>query len=231
MSKITIKYVGFTAVDAYPRNPADSMEIARYFAPNNSYVDSAAYVNGYTTADGEVDPEKLARSIYATNVEGLGFLNGLLPMANTTTRAAIWELAIKVAVDAKIAGEANTGVTFDIGSDYQEEFYWRQMAQAMIGAKFDTKFVAADNSPIMITGVPNEYGEDEKFTITWKNYDGSTLGTSVVYVNVTPSYTGETPVKPEDEENTYTFSGWDPELAPAVADATYTAQFTATPKE
>ena len=69
------------------------------------------------------------------------------------------------------------------------------------------------------------------YTITWKNYDGATLKTDTgVYEGTTPSYTGETPTKPEDETNTYTFSGWSPEVAAASADKTYTAQFNAVPK-
>ena len=136
------------------------MEIARFFAPENSYVDSESYINGYTTASGAVDTDHKARSIYATNVDGLGFLPGLLPMNSTTTRAAIWDLAIKVAKDAEAAGETNEGITFDIGSDYLEEFYWRQVAQFMIAAEFVTTFAADEDSPIMITGLPDTYGTD-----------------------------------------------------------------------
>ena len=45
-----------------------------------------------------------------------------------------------------------------------------------------------------------------------------------------PSYTGITPVRPEDDTNTYEFSGWSPEIVVATADADYTAVFEATPK-
>ena len=68
------------------------------------------------------------------------------------------------------------------------------------------------------------------YTVTWLNYDNSELGTSTVQYGATPTYNGETPEKAEDETNTYTFAGWSPEVTAVTGDATYTAQFTATPK-
>ena len=46
-----------------------------------------------------------------------------------------------------------------------------------------------------------------KYTITWKNYDGETLTTTNVDYNATPAYDG-TPVKPSTETTVYTFQGW-----------------------
>ncbi len=68
------------------------------------------------------------------------------------------------------------------------------------------------------------------YTVTWLNYDNSELGTKTVQYGATPSYDGETPTKPEDENNTYTFAGWSPEITAVTGNATYTAQFTAVPK-
>ena len=68
------------------------------------------------------------------------------------------------------------------------------------------------------------------YTVTWLNYDNSELGTTTVQYGATPSYDGETPTKPEDANNTYTFSGWTPAVAPVTGDVTYTAQFDETPK-
>lgn len=65
------------------------------------------------------------------------------------------------------------------------------------------------------------------YTVTWKNYDGEELkkDTEVEYGTM-PSYDGETPVKPEDTQFTYEFSGWTPKLSKVTKDITYTAQFT-----
>ena len=69
-----------------------------------------------------------------------------------------------------------------------------------------------------------------KYTVTWKNADGTTLKTDSVEEGVTPAYKGETPVKADDDDYSYVFSGWDPEIVPVTQDEIYTAQFTATGK-
>lgn len=64
-------------------------------------------------------------------------------------------------------------------------------------------------------------------TIIWKNYDGSVLETDTnVPFGSMPSYDGRTPTKNSDEQFSYTFDKWTPEIALAVCDATYTATFT-----
>ena len=69
-----------------------------------------------------------------------------------------------------------------------------------------------------------------KYTITWKNWDGTVLQTASVEKGTTPKYTGSTPQRAADSNNTYTFTGWSPSVVAASANATYTAQFKATPK-
>ena len=70
------------------------------------------------------------------------------------------------------------------------------------------------------------YAAPSTYTITWKNYDGSTLSTDTVTAGITPVYNGTTPTKPGDAQYTYTFAGWTPTVVPASADATYTATYT-----
>ncbi|MBQ6153623.1 MAG: InlB B-repeat-containing protein [Ruminococcus sp.] len=70
------------------------------------------------------------------------------------------------------------------------------------------------------------------YTITWKDGDGNTLKTEDVASGDTPSYTGDTPTKTATAQYTYTFNNtWSPEIVPAAANATYTAQFTETTNE
>ena len=66
------------------------------------------------------------------------------------------------------------------------------------------------------------------YTITWKNWDGTTLATTSVLEGATPSYTGSTPTRPSTAEYAYTFSGWTPAITAATADKTYTATYTQT---
>lgn len=77
---------------------------------------------------------------------------------------------------------------------------------------------------------PYKYEVAEAYTITFNNYDGTPLQSSAVKKGATPVYSGATPTKAEDESYTYSFSGWDPEVVEVSEEATYTAQFSRTPR-
>ena len=68
------------------------------------------------------------------------------------------------------------------------------------------------------------------YTIRFLNWDGEVLQSSQVEEGSLPSYEGSTPIRPDDEQYTYSFSGWTPTIVAATADADYTAQYTATAK-
>ena len=69
--------------------------------------------------------------------------------------------------------------------------------------------------------------EKERFDVTWKNDDGSTIDTTTVEYGDTPTHAD--PEKAEDAQYTYTFAGWTPSLAAVTGDATYTATYTTSP--
>lgn len=69
---------------------------------------------------------------------------------------------------------------------------------------------------------------EKKFTITWKNHDGSVLEIDRnVERGTTPSYNGTTPTKVATSDYSYVFSGWSPSVGVVSGAQEYTAQFTA----
>ena len=67
--------------------------------------------------------------------------------------------------------------------------------------------------------------EAVKFTVIFKNEDGTELQNTEVEYGTMPEYKGAIPTKAETAQYSYEFSGWTPELAVVTRDTTYTAQF------
>ena len=82
-----------------------------------------------------------------------------------------------------------------------------------------------------LTNLIQVVNEIQTYTATFRNYDNTLLYETQVNAGETPTYTGTTPTKPSDDLFDYTFTGWNPELAPILQDTTYTAQFRAVRKQ
>ena len=67
--------------------------------------------------------------------------------------------------------------------------------------------------------------ETRKYTVTWKNYDGTVLKEEEFLYGITPIYTGTTPTKENTVEHTYTFDNWSPAVVTLTENTTYTASF------
>ncbi len=65
------------------------------------------------------------------------------------------------------------------------------------------------------------------YTITWKDYDNSILGTTTVKHGEIPTYAA--PARANEAGNSYAFNGWSPAVSAATADAEYQATYTTTP--
>lgn len=114
----------------------------------------------------------------------------------------------------------NTVPTFD-GSTPEREadahysYTFKGWTPAVSNITGDTVYTAAYNL------VP------QKYTITFKNEDGTVLEEKQVDYGTEPVYKGETPAKPYTNRNHYTFHNvWSPEITIVTGDAEYTAQFT-----
>lgn len=64
-----------------------------------------------------------------------------------------------------------------------------------------------------------------KYTITFKNWDGTILEAKDWKYGELPTYAG-TPTRPADDEFTYTFTGWDKVISTVTGKAEYIAQYT-----
>ena len=93
-----------------------------------------------------------------------------------------------------------------------------------------TDFIPDSSEDFSVTGDTTLYAQwkPNKYAITFKNEDGSTLQSGNWDYDTTPSYTGATPTKAATAQYTYTFTGWSPAIATVTGDATYTAQFSST---
>ena len=73
--------------------------------------------------------------------------------------------------------------------------------------------------------------EGTYYHVTFINYDDSVLYEVDVLEGTEAIYSGETPIKPEDDEFTYEFVGWDQDLTNIQAEMTTKAEYSYTAKE
>ncbi len=84
-----------------------------------------------------------------------------------------------------------------------------------------------DGATAAFSGPTTLYAQWKLCVISFVDENGDPLQNVEVEVGATPSYNGPTPVKAANADYWYEFSGWNPSIVPAVADATYTAVYAA----
>lgn len=99
------------------------------------------------------------------------------------------------------------------------------------------KLITAGLLSIVLTGceisTPSNSSSavEQKYTVTWKNYDGGILQSDEYKYGETPTYNGATPTKPQTEQYSYEFTGWSPEVSKVTGPQEYTAQFEEGPRK
>lgn len=68
---------------------------------------------------------------------------------------------------------------------------------------------------------------EKKFTITWKDWDGSTITTYSVPYGTQAEWLSTNPTREKNVDYTYDFTGWSPALGKVTSDVTYTATYEA----
>ena len=85
--------------------------------------------------------------------------------------------------------------------------------------------ISLDSITENVDAIAQYQGTLNKYTVTFKNYDGTVLGTDTVDYGTAASYKGETPEKPKTQQYTFAFKGWDISLDSITEDVVATAQF------
>ena len=109
-----------------------------------------------------------------------------------------------------VTNQGKTGYTFK---------YW---SKEKGGEEYNFNTLVTEN--ITIYAVYNI----NKYTVTFKNYDGSTLQEETLEYRTLPKYKGEAPTREKTKEYTYTFKGWDKEITEVTDNEIYIATYTET---
>ena len=138
-----------------------------------------------------------------------------------------------ITADVYTAAEGDT-VTLTAVPDNAEKYeldHFTVDGEAIDGASFPMPAKDVVVSAVFKRINPTRPAE---YTITWLNYDGSSLGTTTVDAGVNPTYNGATPARPANGSTVYAWTGWtdgdynydrEDVLPAATGDATYTATF------
>ena len=124
------------------------------------------------------------------------------------------------------------------GGVYEDGETVTLVANAKPGYVFAQWVDGSDENPRKVTVDGNKTytayfieGEQDKYMITWKNWDGRVIKTSEVSYGEVPAFDGEKPTRPDEAGYTFTFSGWSPTIAAASQNAEYTANYIQTATE
>ena len=86
-------------------------------------------------------------------------------------------------------------------------------------------FIALAAFSLLLSGC-NLFKKEPKYTVTWKNFDGSVLEVDEdLSAGTVPTYDGLEPTKTQDAQFNYIFDGWTPEVGEVTDNVEYVAKF------
>ncbi|MCQ2077496.1 MAG: InlB B-repeat-containing protein [Bacteroidaceae bacterium] len=101
--------------------------------------------------------------------------------------------------------------------------------------KYNYTFAKWDPAIVSVTGEATYRvvydSSDVIYTIKFANYDGTILQSTGLQYNELPKYSGKEPSRPSTAQYTYTFVGWDSEIAKVTKSVTYKAIYDSTVNE
>lgn len=104
--------------------------ICRYFSPDNSYIDTPVFKEGYPQ-DADAADKNYGKSVYATNVEGWGELGTKDPYDTTSIPMPVPMAQFKMAAMAE-----DNKFVFEV-EDYREAMYYAELGRQMADQGFD----------------------------------------------------------------------------------------------
>lgn len=121
-------------------------------------------------------------------------------------------------------------------SDVTDEYTYDQLSGKTIlipSNTFKVRLQATGSSTPGYGFAIRSVKEDLKYTVTFKNYDGSVLNTQRIDHGNRVTYNGDTPTRPQTDTTVYTFKGWQDYSSSMeiTEDKVFTAQYTASPRQ
>lgn len=122
------------------------------------------------------------------------------------------------------SGSHDTG-EFNQGTDSGMSYYWDvESIEPNESKRFAVLFSVYGQTK---TNTMFDEIKAENFcTVSWKNWDGTVLHSQIIRKGSTPdAYSGSEPTRAQDDEYSYTFSGWNTGVTDVNGNITYTAQY------
>ncbi len=185
-----------------------------------------------------VIPTKTGNAQYSYTFDGWSLTSGgakLDPVPAVSGEATYWALFTQSVnkYDITFANIDGFGASQTIQVEYGSVPVCPVVPRKEEGVKTWAFESWAEGDPVAVTGDATYTAQfsstytTRQFDITFDLDNGTQVVVPVTY-GETPSWTGETPVKPTDAQYTYTFSGWYPDFEPVTEEASYLALYTET---